>query len=140
MSICPMDGSLNAKSSPRISIELYGALGRPAQPCVFDAIVDTGFTGAVSIPITQALPPGLATGMDRRNRRTNSDPALQTFPTHKRSPGIQLGGWVRRWYHYHPLPEELGVRWGLRSSADVLLALGTHACLFYCASLLFLVR
>ena len=21
-----------------------------------------------------------------------------------------LGGWVRRWYRYHPLPEELGVR------------------------------
>jgi hypothetical protein len=24
-----------------------------------------------------------------------------------------LGGWVRRWYRYHPLPEELGVRLAL---------------------------
>ena len=23
---------------------------------------------------------------------------------------LSIGGWVRRWYRYHPLPEELGVR------------------------------
>jgi hypothetical protein len=29
---------------------------------------------------------------------------------HEREGSRGLPGWVRRWYHYHPLPEELGVR------------------------------
>jgi|GEM_PF-675166 len=54
-----MDGNLSGSSSPRIKLELYGLLGRPQAPVIFDAIVDTGFTGGISIPITKALPLGL---------------------------------------------------------------------------------
>ena len=46
-------------SSPTIQIELYGVWGRQDPPIFFNAIVDTGFTGGVSIPIMQALPLGL---------------------------------------------------------------------------------
>ncbi|MGA9406428.1 MAG: hypothetical protein WBW71_04770 [Bacteroidota bacterium] len=46
-------------SSPRIDIELFGIWGRSTPPVVFNAIIDTGFTGGVSIPIMQALPMGL---------------------------------------------------------------------------------
>jgi predicted aspartyl protease len=45
--------------SPRIDIEFYGTWGRQNPPVVFSAAVDTGFTGGVSIPTTQALPLGL---------------------------------------------------------------------------------
>jgi predicted aspartyl protease len=54
-----MDGTLQGNSSPRIKIEIYGAWGRQNPPVLFEAIVDTGFTGGISIPITQALPLGL---------------------------------------------------------------------------------
>ena len=54
-----MDGNLNINSSPKIKVELYGLLGRPKEPVLYEAIVDTGFTGGISIPITKALPLGL---------------------------------------------------------------------------------
>jgi predicted aspartyl protease len=54
-----MDGTLPDNSSPRIKIELYGLFGRQNPPTVLEAIVDTGFTGGISIPIMQALPLGL---------------------------------------------------------------------------------
>src|SRR5262245_21466463 len=54
-----MDGKLNGLTSPCIEVELLGALGKQSKPQTFSAIIDTGFTGAVSIPITQALPLGL---------------------------------------------------------------------------------
>jgi predicted aspartyl protease len=46
-------------SSPKIEVELYGIYGRQTPPQVFNAIIDTGFTGGISIPILQALPLGL---------------------------------------------------------------------------------
>ena len=54
-----MDGTLQGNSSPRIKIEIYGVWGRQNPPVLFEAIVDTGFTGGISIPVTQALPLGL---------------------------------------------------------------------------------
>ncbi len=54
-----MVGNIDGRASPRIRVELYGVMGRPDTPVLFDAIVDTGFTGAISIPIAQALPLGL---------------------------------------------------------------------------------
>lgn len=54
-----MVGTLSGNSSPRIQLELYGVGGRQTPPVVFDAIVDTGFTGGISIPIMKALPLGL---------------------------------------------------------------------------------
>lgn len=54
-----MDGNLQGNSSPRIALELYGLLGRSNPPVFFDAIIDTGFTGGISIPISKALPLGL---------------------------------------------------------------------------------
>lgn len=54
-----MDGKIQGNASPRINVELYGFLGRHNPPTLLEAIVDTGFTGGVSIPITQALPLGL---------------------------------------------------------------------------------
>lgn len=51
-----MDGNLNQNQSPKITIDLYGKLGKP-QP--FEVIIDTGFTGGVSMPFTKALPLGL---------------------------------------------------------------------------------
>ncbi|MFY9463159.1 MAG: hypothetical protein WAP52_03165 [Candidatus Sungiibacteriota bacterium] len=54
-----MDGNLQGNSSPRIAVELYGVLGRPNPPVLFDAIIDTGFTGGISIPVSKALPLGL---------------------------------------------------------------------------------
>lgn len=54
-----MDGTLQGNSSPRIKIEIYGVWGRQNPPVLFEVIVDTGFTGGISIPVTQALPLGL---------------------------------------------------------------------------------
>ena len=51
-----MIGNLNGSASPKITVELYGMLGNPQS---FDAIIDTGFTGSVSMPIVKALPLGL---------------------------------------------------------------------------------
>lgn len=54
-----MDGKLDKNSSPKIQIGFQGMLTNMGEVKFFDAIVDTGFTGAVSIPIVQALPLGL---------------------------------------------------------------------------------
>jgi len=54
-----MDGILEGSNRPKIKIEFFGLLGREATALEFDAIIDTGFSGAVSIPITKALPLGL---------------------------------------------------------------------------------
>ncbi len=54
-----MHGTLAPNLSPRLLVEFYGAWGRPNPPQPLAAIVDTGFTGGVSIPITKALPLGL---------------------------------------------------------------------------------
>lgn len=54
-----MDGKLEGSASPRIKVGFYGMTGKQNPPLVFDAIIDTGFTGFVSIPIAQALPLGL---------------------------------------------------------------------------------
>ena len=51
-----MTGNLNQKESPKITILLQGNFGKP-QP--FDAIIDTGFTGNISMPLIKALPLGL---------------------------------------------------------------------------------
>jgi predicted aspartyl protease len=58
-SIYPTDGSLRGSISPKIKLELYGMGGRPPVPRIFETIIDTGFTGGISIPLTQALPLGL---------------------------------------------------------------------------------
>ncbi len=52
-----MDGHLESKASPRIRIAIAGALSR--EPIEVDAIVDTGFTGSITMPIAKALPLGL---------------------------------------------------------------------------------
>lgn len=54
-----MDGELNGSVSPKIIMELYGVAGRHVPPVFFEAIIDTGFTGGVSMPISLALPLGL---------------------------------------------------------------------------------
>ena len=54
-----MAGIPSNNASPRIDVELYGVPGRPNPPIIYSAIVDTGFTGAVSIPTLTALPLGL---------------------------------------------------------------------------------
>ncbi|MFH1049149.1 MAG: hypothetical protein V1732_05810 [Patescibacteria group bacterium] len=51
-----MDGIINPKESPKIKIGLHGQLSKPQE---FDAIVDTGFTGTISMPFAKALPLGL---------------------------------------------------------------------------------
>jgi predicted aspartyl protease len=51
-----MIGKLNGSASPKIIIELYGVFGKSQ---AFEAIIDTGFTGSVSMPIVKALPLGL---------------------------------------------------------------------------------
>lgn len=50
-----MRGSLNPNQSPKISVKLSGVLGKPQ---LFEAIIDTGFTGSVSMPLVIALPLG----------------------------------------------------------------------------------
>ncbi len=52
-----MDGKINGRTSPTIEIEFSGPI--VGAPIRVTAIVDTGFTGSVSIPIQQALPLGL---------------------------------------------------------------------------------
>jgi predicted aspartyl protease len=54
-----MDGELSGSTSPKIMVELYGVTGRQSPPVFFEAIIDTGFTGGVSMPISLALPLGL---------------------------------------------------------------------------------
>jgi predicted aspartyl protease len=51
-----MDGKLSSKESPRVGVEIGGVFGKYQR---FDAILDTGFTGGVSMPLAQALPLGL---------------------------------------------------------------------------------
>ena len=51
-----MDGTLSPKESPRVRVEIGGAFGKYQR---FDAILDTGFTGGISMPLAQALPLGL---------------------------------------------------------------------------------
>ncbi len=51
-----MDGIINKNESPKIKIKLSGQL---SEPQIFDVIIDTGFTGAVSMPLVKALPLGL---------------------------------------------------------------------------------
>ena len=55
-----MVGPILSSSSPTIQIELWGIWGPPKSPEFYEAVVDTGFTGGVSIPILRALPLGLA--------------------------------------------------------------------------------
>lgn len=52
-----MDGTFNEKESPKITIGLKGVIGDAHQS--FEAVVDTGFTGMVSMPVVKALPLGL---------------------------------------------------------------------------------
>lgn len=54
-----MDGELKGSASPKIQVELYGVTGRQVPPVFFDAVIDTGFTGGVSMPVSLALPLGL---------------------------------------------------------------------------------
>lgn len=51
-----MNGSLNPNQSPKITIDLYGNLSNPQS---FEVVVDTGFTGSISMPLMKALPLGL---------------------------------------------------------------------------------
>ena len=49
-------GSLDADGDPTVAVEIIGAFG---QPTTFTCVVDTGFTGFLSIPLLQAFPVGL---------------------------------------------------------------------------------
>jgi len=54
-----MVGELSGSASPKIMVELYGVSGRQTPPSYFEAIIDTGFTGGISMPVSLALPLGL---------------------------------------------------------------------------------
>lgn len=49
-------GSLDANEGPLLEIEVLGAFGQPHK---LTCLIDTGFTGFLSIPILQAFPIGL---------------------------------------------------------------------------------
>lgn len=49
-------GYLDANGDPVVDIEIIGAYG---QPYKFTCVIDTGFTGFLSIPLLQAFPVGL---------------------------------------------------------------------------------
>jgi len=51
-----MNGILNPNQSPKITIDLYGSLSKPQS---FEVVIDTGFTGGISMPLIKALPLGL---------------------------------------------------------------------------------
>ena len=51
-----MDGSLSRKQSPTMRLEIGGMIGKAEE---FDAIIDTGFTGQIAMPLIKALPLGL---------------------------------------------------------------------------------
>jgi len=51
-----MDGILNKNDSPRIDIKLFGQLSKPQ---LFNVVIDTGFTGSISMPFVRALSLGL---------------------------------------------------------------------------------
>lgn len=53
----PLTGSFNSSGSPVIRIAVYGASAQAKQE--FEAILDTGFSGFLAMPIGQAFPLGL---------------------------------------------------------------------------------
>lgn len=53
----PLTGYFNSAGSPIIEISVFGAFAEGKRK--FEAIVDTGFTGFLSMPIVQAFPLGL---------------------------------------------------------------------------------
>ena len=50
----PWTGFFNNSGSPALRVAIHGAFPAAAQE--FDAIIDTGFTGFISMPLIQAFP------------------------------------------------------------------------------------